>query len=244
MLMDDMKNFRKIADEIMKDINVTDELKQKTLAKCKKKKVFTYSKLLVPAACVVLILGIFNISGIMPNIFKGGDDNNSEFNIMMEYDTHMQIPSDQSIDNAQTETNSIKVWEFQTIEEAKEMFGEYFLTPSYIPSGFNLNSINGFGQQKDAIDSLQLNYVSGEKSFTIVQNKNFAQDNYFTNYKSVDINGVEGYIKSSALNTQQDSGVSKDEMIVELHWIANNVHYMVSGAISESDAISIAKSMK
>ena len=162
----------------------------------------------------------------------------------MESDSNMQIPRS-AIDSSDMQTDSIKTWQFETVEEAKEVFGDHFLTPSYIPAGFKLDSINGHGQNKDAIDILQLNYVSGKSSFVITQNKNFTQDNYFTQYKAIDINGAEGYVNSFGLNGQkQDNGDAEDGMVAELHWIANNVHYMVSGAISESEAISIARSMK
>ena len=55
-----MKDFKNIADDIMRDIKVNEELKQKTLIKYANKKNISISKLLIPAACFILILGIID----------------------------------------------------------------------------------------------------------------------------------------------------------------------------------------
>ena len=58
--MNKMKDFKNIADDIMRDIKVNEELKQKTLIKYANKKNISISKLLIPAACFILILGIID----------------------------------------------------------------------------------------------------------------------------------------------------------------------------------------
>ena len=63
--MNKMKDFKNIADDIMRDIKVNEELKQKTLIKYANKKNISISKLLIPAACFILILGIINIYHIL-----------------------------------------------------------------------------------------------------------------------------------------------------------------------------------
>lgn len=227
-----MKDFKKIADEIMKEIYVTDELKQKTLMRCKQKKLYHRSKLLIPAACLILILGIVNITGLLPTIFKGGDEQNSEFNILMESNDNVYTPFNHPDSTAGPDSSSLKIWQLEDLEKAKKSFGDSFLVPSYVPAGFKLDNIQAYGYQQDSADKIVLNFISVEKSFSIIEDKNVPSENHFTGYKSIDINGIEGYV------------IGTNDSYAEIHWIANKVHYMVAGSIPEDEAISIAKSMK
>lgn len=70
-MKDNIENFREISDIVLKDIYVSDELKQKTLEKCTaKKQLKIYPAILSTASAAVLIigLGLYNYSFKQPNV--------------------------------------------------------------------------------------------------------------------------------------------------------------------------------
>ena len=130
-----------------------------------------------------------------------------------------------------------------TQDEAKKQFGEFLLVPSYIPDEFILDKIYASGKQEEeqnrTATSIVLTFISDEKSFLINQEKSSFQDE-FIGYKTVDINGVNGYLIRGA----SDIDESLDGVITELHWFLNDVHYSVSGQITENEAIQVACALK
>lgn len=66
--MNKMRDFKNIADDIMKDIKVDEDLKKKTLEKSLKKNNMPISKVLIPAACFLLIIIIPTKNSLNPNV--------------------------------------------------------------------------------------------------------------------------------------------------------------------------------
>ena len=96
--MNDMKDFKKIADDVMKEINISDELKEKTLKRCMKKSYTHINKLLISAACIILILGVAIMKDMIPfnmqpdpngypDISPMGTDDNSQILLEPSDDT-------------------------------------------------------------------------------------------------------------------------------------------------------------
>ena len=230
--MNDMKDFKKIADDVMKEINISDELKEKTLKRCMKKSYTHINKLLISAACIVLILGVAFIKDIIPLKTRPDPNDYSDISPMGTDDIPQILlgPSD--------DTTLLKTWMLNTQDETKKQFGDFFLVPSYVPNDFILDEIYASGKQEEeqakTATSIVLTFVSSEKSFQIIQEKSSFQ-NEFIGYKPVDINGVNGYLIRGA----SDIDESLDGVITELHWFLNDVHYSVSGQITENEGIEV-----
>ena len=217
--MNKIRDFKNIADDIMKDVKVDEDLKKKTLQKCLKKNYRPINKVLIVAACFLLIIGIANISHILPLKNQENLDITPENNLMMSVDDTESIPenSGNNILNAEEE----KSWVIDTLDNAKGDFESTFIIPTYIPEDY------------------ELDYFSGDKSFMIIQEKGQVE-NKFANYEEFDINGTIGFLNKN-ISTE---GENEDSMNIELHWFKDEVHYLISGLITQEDAIKIARSMK
>lgn len=230
--MSSIRDFKKIADENMVDIKVSDQLKEKTLNKCRKKASVRMSKYLVPVACAAVILVTINLLGTLPK-----KDNIPE----QEFATDMQIMTEstnkdsifavESTVSPSSVDEKTKKWALGLPEEAQKAFGTEFLTPEYIPKSFQREGIQAFGQDEQNADKIILNYFDGTQSFLIIEEK-IEKPNSFTGYKSIDINDTNGYVKNES------------KLDTEVHWYKEGVHYSVAGQISEEEAIKVALSMK
>lgn len=238
--MNDMKSFRNISDRIMKDLVVTPELKSKTLEKCKTKSYKPVIGVLVPAACVVLIVAVMAAAGRFPWNGNTVPEKSSEITVLLEAaqggESRQQDNSGDALKAAQEEQLQVV---YKSPEEARKDFGDSLLIPGYIPEGFILNSIEGTVKGGQKADRVVLNYSSGEVSFVITEERN-SVGYEFPDFKAVDINGITGYVKTDRSKTEGQTG----QQHTELHWTGNESRYSVVGQISEELAINIARSMK
>lgn len=236
--MDDMKSFRNISDGIMKDIVVTPELKYKTLQKCKRRSYKPAIRVLVPAACVVLIVTAMAASGRFPWSSNTVPERSSEISIMMEAAPGGdKQPQDSAGDVLKAAQAGGQV-DYKSPEEARGAFGENLLVPGYIPEGFRLKSIGGFPKEGQKADKVVFNYESGKVQLLITEEK-IKVKNEFPGFRTVDINGVPGYVKTERIKTEDGT----EQQRTELHWFGRDCRYSVGGQISEELAINIAKSM-
>lgn len=235
--MNKMRDFKNIADDIMKDIKVDEDLKKKTLNKCLKKKKRPINKVLIVAASFLLIIGIANISNILPLKNQEDQDITPENNLMMSVDNTESTPesSGNNILNAEEE----KSWGIDTLDNAKIDFESTFIIPTYIPQDYELEKINAYGSEEGKAYKIILNYFLEDKSFMIIQEKG-QMENEFVNYEEIDINGAIGFLNKNISEDRKN----EDSMNIELHWFKNEVHYLINGLITQEDAIKVARSMK
>ena len=237
--MDKLKDFKEIADEIMSDISVGDELKRKTLMQCTKRKHFPVGRVLIPAACMLFVIGLLNFSGILPLQRQINKEDNSKINILADTgESTKALPESANSILALDEAVGNN-WTFNTPEEAKASFGSDFLIPAYIPENYELHVITAYGNEKNTAEKVELSYSFGEQTLLITQEKSQLQDG-LSEYSSITINGIPGYIKSS-YNTMNSN---KDNQYTELLWYNNGVHYSISGYIDEEKALKVAEAMK
>lgn len=234
--MDNLKDFKSSMDRAMKDITVSDELKQKTLMKCRKSNKRLFRAVLIPAACFVVLLIVVFIKELpLKTQHPGSEISNistPNANIMMaEGNSTLPISPEGSSVNPSRSTVSISL---KTLNEAKEYLGNTPLTPSYLPSGFKLKGIQAVSYNEDSRRSLWMEYVSEDKSFVISIEKE-SEWKSFEGYKDIQINGMAGHIKS--YNDSSYIGA-------EIRWFAGKALYTVEGAVPETEAIEIAKSLE
>jgi acetyl/propionyl-CoA carboxylase alpha subunit len=129
----------------------------------------------------------------------------------------------------------VNSWSFVSVEEARDAFGEGFLTPGNIPLGFELESITGTGTE-DQVENVTLTYSESASSvdglirfITITQEKVASSWEYY-GFEEVDLLGYTGYVSAS-------------EETAELHFFLGSVRYDVIGQLQKDQAIAIAKSM-
>ncbi len=131
----------------------------------------------------------------------------------------------------------IKTWSLQTAEEAKKVFGDGLFLPSYTPEQFTLNEIFASGVQMETATKIVFSYVSDELSFIVIEDKENVQ-NEFHHFKTININGINGFLKSTE-SDERGNALTEDS---ELHWFAGGVHYTIAGNISEKEVIKVAES--
>lgn len=232
-----MRDFKNIADDIMKDIKVDEDLKKKTLNKCLKKKKRPINKVLIVAASFLLIIGIANISNILPLKNQEDQDITPENNLMMSVDNTESTP--ESSGNNILSAEEEKSWGIDTLDNAKIDFESTFIIPTYIPQDYELEKINAYGSEEGKAYKIILNYFLEDKSFMIIQEKG-QMENEFVNYEEIDINGAIGFLNKNISEDRKN----EDSMNIELHWFKNEVHYLINGLITQEDAIKVARSMK
>jgi hypothetical protein len=235
--LDSLKDFKNAADEIMKDLNVTDDLKKKTLMKCREKNNRRFIKTsLIPAACLGIILITVSIWGFRFKAQQPGSQitkNNTEnANLMLAPENSAQ-PAEPGVEMT-TPSGEVVTKEFKTIDEAKEYLGVDVLEPAFLPEGFKLKGIQGVSNENNNIKNLWLQYGSEDRSFAISVEKNRVWDN-FEGYKEVQVNGITGHIISYNDTTIESA---------ELRWNVGKDLYTIEGAISEDTALKIARSLK
>lgn len=237
-LVSSLKDFRNIADEIMSGINVGDELKRKTLMRLREKRRVHINKALIPAACLGVLLTAIGISGILP-LHRGDTGVNP-----MAESGGVQTPfltEDTPTGGEKNNPGSDAEvgWRVESLDEAKNSFGDFFLTPAYVPEGFTQSGINASGTLEDPALRVEMSYASGERSFVIIEDKNSPLID-FTGFETVDINGYDGYLKAARPDNYKAAAAHD----TELHWHANGVRYAVAGQISGEEALRIANSME
>ncbi len=231
--MNKIKDFKNIADDIMEDIKVNEDLKNKTLENCLKKQNKSINKILILAAGFLLIIGVVSISY---KLLLRNKENQDGTNIIMNVeDTNISPESSSNIQSVKEE----REWVINNIDNAKVEFGNFFLTPMYIPQDYKIKDINAWGVEEGEASKVSINYFFEGKSFIIIQEKG-QPSNEFVNFEKVDINGSIGYIK-----TDMATGIENEDSInTQLHWFNHEVHYLIHGLIKKEEAIKIAISMK
>lgn len=228
------KDFKIIADEIMSDIRVTEELKEKVLMRSMKKKKISINRYIAIAASFILIIGTINLFGMFSMQLLKEKEGNPDVNLLVDSDNNGEtLP-------AQTDNSFIgqkKRWILKTLLEAKRSFGDSFLSPSYIPEGFQLTKISATGTKKEIATKVVLSFNSDSQSFLVIEEKSNLQYG-FINYKVIEINGTVGHLKPNTLSEDTNNNLD-----TELHWLKNGIHYSVVGLISDDEAIKVAESM-
>jgi hypothetical protein len=244
-----MKDFKKIADEAMSEIYVTEEMKDKVIAKCKNKSRIPARRLIALAACGVLILGALEFSGgqRLKNLLESQP--NQQMNIFSATNTAAPgVASAQGPkDNGGAEKSGIgkgatAEWKPANLEEAGAGFGPEFLAPAYTPDDYKLGQINASGADTKNAVKVVITYSSGNRFFTITEQKESGVANspeLFKDYRKVKIGGSDGYIKTAAPGESSDSGTAN----TEIHWFKNDIHYSVTGELTQEDALMTAELM-
>ncbi len=245
-----MKDFKKIADEAMSEIYVTEEMKDKVIAKCKNKSRIPARRLIALAACGVLILGALEFSGgqRLKNLLESQP--NQQMNIFSATNTAPGVASAQGPkDNDGAEKSGIgngqgpaAEWKPANLEEAGAGFGPEFLVPAYTPDDYKLEQINASGSDTKNAVKVVIAYISGSRSFAITEQKESGVANnpeLFKDYRKVKIGGSDGYIKTAAPGEGSDSGTAN----TEIHWFKNDIHYSVTGELTQEDALMTAELM-
>ncbi len=228
--MSEIRDFKKIADEAMCDINVTEAMKDEVMSRSRERKRHTGMPLLrvaAAAACGVLIFGILHLTGTLKpndNIITQ-DDQPNIFSATVNQPESAQQPIDGMLNEPRIQRRQPAL-----PEEAARSFGEGFLIPSYIPDGFKPIDIYVSGTDKENADSVIFNYSAGERSFQIMEQRS-TKSFEFPDLEAIDINGAAGYVNSQ-------------EQYTEVYWFSEEVRYSVSGMLAREDAIMIARSME
>ncbi|MEG0771755.1 DUF4367 domain-containing protein [Clostridium sp.] len=235
--MDNQKNFKSLADDIMKDIKVSEELKERTLIKCRESKSKRFIKTpLVPATCFGVVLLLIFIWGRSVKPWNTNDEigkNNIEnANVMLAPDnstTEAHEGGEEIILPGPIVSSDIK-----TLDEAKKYLEVNVLEPAYLPNGFKLKEIHGVSNNDTETRNLWIEYFAQDKILVISVEGNTMWKST-EEYRIVDINGIKGYIKSFRNNLNESA---------ELRWFIGERLYTIEGTISEEEAIKVARSLK
>lgn len=245
-----MKDFKKIADEAMSEIYVTEEMKSKVIAKSKGRSRISAGRLIALAACGILILGGLELTGALKLKSLQESQRNQEMNIFSATNTAPGVastvgPNDiggagkAGAGNGQSATAE---WKPANLDEAGASFGPDFLVPAYIPDDYGLGQINALGADvKNAVEII-ISYNSGKRSFMITEQKESGGTNdpkLFKDYHKVKIGGSDGYVKTSATGGSSAPGTAD----TEVHWFKNDIHYSVTGELTQEDALMTAELM-
>lgn len=129
-----------------------------------------------------------------------------------------------------SELSQLETVKVNTPEEAAALYGPELASPSYVPSGYELNGIEVTGMKGEAATRVHMNYESGDQAIQIMQNKqpfSFPMDSF----KSIKVNGADGY-------------VYEQPTLTELYWEVDGIQYSIMGPVSTEEALKIAESMK
>ncbi|QGU95937.1 DUF4367 domain-containing protein [Clostridium bovifaecis] len=236
IILNNQNEFKNIADELMEDITVSDELKKKTLASFKRRRNRSSRPLLLPAACMLLIILAISVwrfpSESQSSRHEISKNNAGNPSIMLAPEnSDVPLSSD---DKSVPPSGPIVSKDIKTLNAAKEYINIAVLEPSYLPKGFQLKEIHGVSNDDSKIKSIFVQYTSKDKIFLLSVEQNREWKN-FDGYKAVKINESMGYIRSFKDNPNEST---------ELRWVIDKNLYSIEGAISEDTAIKIAKSLK
>lgn len=236
--MSSLKEFKNDADRIMNNITVSSELRERTLTQLRSKRTNKPVLKLIPAVCLAAALILVIAPGSPFSVFSKAPDE-----ITNPEDTPSIMMADPSKTDTQistlpanTEESSIRPNTsilLNSLEEAKEYLDGAVLTPSYIPEGFKLDTIQAVSSNAGIVQNIYLAYTSKDMTFVISIEKDREWKD-FSSYRDVDINGITGHIKS----------YDSDQKLTELRWFVENVLYSVEGSLSEEQAVRIAQSLE
>lgn len=227
--MSSPREFKIDADKIMNNITVSSSLRERTLKGLHSKKAKGPALKLIPAIGLAAALMLVTIPGSPFSMFgrtPGSTANPDDTPGIMMVD-----PAKTSIQGDPNMAKSSLL--LKNLEEAKEYLDGAVLTPSYIPDGFELDTIQAVSSNSGIVDSIYLAYTFENRTFVISMEKDKEWKD-FSSYRDVDINGVNGHIKSG------DPG----QELTELRWFKDNVLYSIDGSLSREQALLIAESLK
>lgn len=223
--MSSLKDFKNIADEQMKDIEVSDELKQKTLSKLNNTKDSFLKIAIVPAACVMVLavsISLWNIIIKTPSNDKISNNNIQNANIL-------NAPGNSTNTSKSTISGSLN-----SLEEANKFLGDAKLAPSYLPKDTKLVDIHGVSFNNENRKSVWIQYAIENRTFVVSIEQN-SEWKSFEGYKDVDIDGAKGHMKAFKNGTSE---------ITELRWFIGKSLYSIEGEIAEEEALKTARSLK
>jgi hypothetical protein len=236
IILDKLNDFKSAADRVMKDIKVSNELKEKTLMKCRKRNNSFFKAVFIPAACLGVFLIAVYIDGFTFKAQLPGNEisnSNTQNANIMSAQGNSTLPIYQEENSIKPLSSTVSV-SLNTLDETKEYIDNGAFIPSYLPSGFKLKGIQAISYDEDSRRSLFMEYVSGDNSFVISVEQE-SEWKSFQGYKDVQINELAGHIKS--YNDSSYTGA-------EIRWFAGRALYTVEGAIPANEALKIARSLK
>ncbi|MCM0647915.1 DUF4367 domain-containing protein [Clostridium swellfunianum] len=228
--MSNLKDFRNLADEIMKDINVSKELKQKTLYNIRKRRNNFILAPLFAAACVAILLIGTSIWKYSSKVLSPNNLQNPSVMNTVENSTLSTLPEGQSINPLKSTVS----YELKSMEEAKQFLNDITVVPSYLPKDAVLGVIQGIIYNNENRKSLWLHFSIENNGFIINIEKKSTWKN-FDGYDQTKINGTVGYIKSIEESNYRNT---------ELRWFLDDDLYTIEGGISAEEAVKIACSLK
>lgn len=246
-----MKDFKKIADEAMSEIYVTEGMKDKVIAKSKGRSRIPAGRLIALAACGVLILGGLELTGALKLKNLQESQPNQQMNIFSA--TNTAAPGVASTEGPKDTGGAEKAgagngqaaaaeWKPANLDEAGASFGPDFLVPAYIPDDYKPGQINASGADTKNAVKVVISYSSGKHTFTINEQKESGEANdpeLFKDYHKVKVGGSDGYVKTAATGGSSASGTAN----TEVHWFKNDTHYSVTGELTQEDALMTAELM-
>lgn len=232
--MSSLKDFKNSADEIMRDITVSQELKHKTLMRIKKRKSNFIKTALVPAACIMILLvsvSIWKLGTATTQPNKGINDiQNANIMNATENNTLPASPGKDITNNSKATVSG----SLNSLEEAKKYIGNIPIVPSYLPDGAKLINIQGVSYNNENRKSIWIQYSLEDNTF-VVSIEQKGQWESFEGYKDVEVNGLKGHMKSYKDASYESS---------ELRWFSDKNLYTVEGGIPIEETLKIARSLK
>jgi hypothetical protein len=235
-ILDSLNQFKDITNEAMKDITVSNDLKEKTMRRIKQKKGNFTKVALIPVGCLIVMLAVVFIwkSPFRPYYPNNEISENTpqNANIMLAPENNT-LPIAQEGKQAGTLRSTVSS-SLKTLEEAKQFIGNSAVIPAYLPRGYELKGIQAVAYNNEKRRSLSIEYVLADKSFviSIEQNSDWKS---FEGYKDVNINGITGHMKIFKDGSYESA---------ELRWFIGKSLYTVEGEISEEEAVKVSKSLK
>lgn len=123
---------------------------------------------------------------------------------------------------------SDQAWDLLSPEQASAALGGIKVLPDYVPDGFSLVRLQGFGQTPDRLARVILMYASDTSRFSLtIERRPLTLGT--RPYETVDINGTEGYLAAGETN--------------ELAWGHQELTYRITGQIAADEMLRIARSL-
>ncbi len=257
--MDELKDFKDISHRIMDGISVTPGLKERTLEKCRKNsRLKPVVGILVPAACVVLAVAALNTSGWLGG--KKGDlpYSGPEATIMLEAAQGTEVLREDSGGDLMKSAPQGKPAVYESLDLAGKAFGENFLQPVYIPSGFKLTAAEGFPEGGNITRRVVLTYEKEKYTFQITeeklgQDKQTKQKKELQGYRKIEIGRTPAYVRTvenaGAIGEAAPGAATRaagmDDLgpTAEILWYGDETLYSVAGGLDEAEVIKVAEAM-
>ncbi|WP_071394697.1 hypothetical protein [Bacillus tuaregi] len=220
------------ADQLLfHQLEFTDQMKEKVRQKSKEgstKRFFVLTKwkkrmLMMTSAAAVMVL-IFISTMTIRNTEK--IDSPNELNIFMEEAENSQIAAD---------LPAINNWTLEGLEKVKHSFPEAVLIPTYIPEPFTIGEIHASGPNQGEANQVVITNIFEDQSYLVIIEKLIPGLNESQGFEQVDINGVNGLMRTEDGN---------DYMDTEVRWVLDDYQYLVIGALSPEEALKVARSFE